>query len=70
VEAKIEINGFKYYNNEQFTSNPLTGLYQKMIIDRKEYEIIISHPQFETKTMKIKSSDSLDPQIVALNKKS
>jgi hypothetical protein len=70
VEAKIEINGFKYYNNEQFTSNPLTGLYQKTVIDRKEYEIIISHPQFETKTMKIKSSDSLDPQIITLNKKS
>jgi hypothetical protein len=70
VEAKIEINGFKYYNNEQFTSSPLTGLYQKMVIDKKEYEIIISHPHFETKTIKIKSSDDLDPQIVTLNRKS
>jgi murein tripeptide amidase MpaA len=70
VEAKIEIKDFKYHNEEQFTSSPLTGLYQKMVTESKEYETIISHPHFETKKIKIQSSNNLEPQIVMLNRKS
>jgi hypothetical protein len=68
VEANIEITEFKYYNGEKFTSSPLTGLYQKMVLEKKEYNIIITHPHFETKKIKIQSSNDLDPQIITLNK--
>ena len=68
VEAEVQINDFKYYHGEKFTSNALTGLYQQMINENKNYQIIISHPFYETVNLTIKSSNRNIPEIVKLKK--
>lgn len=69
LEAQIEIDEFKYYNNEKFTSNALTGFYIKPVVEKKMYHLKVSHPLFETKKIDLKSSNDLQYNLIVLNKK-
>ena len=69
IEAYIEIENFRYYNGEKWTSNPLTGLFSQMI-KRGNYNIKISHQLYETQRINITSSNNKKPEIIIMKKKS
>jgi hypothetical protein len=68
LEAEVRVDDFKYYNNEKFTSNPINGIYCKMVKERKNYQIIINHSNYETLKTEIVSNNIMIKKIVLKKK--
>lgn len=68
LEAEVKINNFKYYNGERFTSNPKNGIYCRMVNERKNYFLTISHDDYETMNIEILSSNIETKKIIMKKK--
>lgn len=68
LEAEVKVNDFIYHNREIFTSNPKNGIYCKMVKERKNYSLTISHPLYETIDTMI-TSDNLIINKIIMKKK-
>ena len=64
LEAVIRVEDFNYYNGERFTSNPINGIYCKMIKERKKYRITISKDGYETLKTEVISDNLITNKII------
>lgn len=68
LEAQVRIDDFKYYNGERFTSNPINGIYCKMVKDSKKYQVTVSHSNYETLKVEIQSNNTIINKIILKKK--
>jgi hypothetical protein len=69
IQADIEIEEFTYSNNEKYTSNPSTGLYQKMVLEDKDYTLNINYTnenESYSQVVTIKPTRSVNPTVIRM----
>ncbi len=69
IQADIVIEEFSYFNDEKYSSSPTTGLYQKMVLEDKEYKLNINYTnENETleQTVIIKPTRSVNPTVIRM----
>ena len=64
LEAVVRIDDFQYYNGERFTSNPINGIYCKMVKESKKYQVTVSHPNYETLKVEVQSNNTVVNKII------
>ncbi|EKR73704.1 M14 family zinc carboxypeptidase [Leptospira noguchii] len=68
LEAKIEIERVKYFQEEIRVSNPINGFYFQLFPDRKETKIKISKEGYESAEIQTRPNDSWEPLKIILKK--
>ncbi|HRG46438.1 MAG TPA: M14 family zinc carboxypeptidase [Leptospiraceae bacterium] len=68
IEARVETEEIKHYEEENFTSHPETGIYVRMLLEEKEYNYLISKEGYEKQRVILKAGKSLQPNRVRLHK--
>jgi hypothetical protein len=69
IQADIEIEEFTYSNNEKYSSNPRTGLYQKMVLEDKDYTLNINYTnenESYTQVVTIRPTKSVNPTVIRI----
>ncbi|MCB1159941.1 MAG: peptidase M14, partial [Leptospiraceae bacterium] len=59
LSAIVKIKEIQTFEGESHTSHPKTGLFTKMVLEEKSYNLSIKHPGYHPKEIRIKASDAL-----------